>query len=152
MADLHVTPGGTVNGPTPEPGTPPLGELLKQLAQDSATLVRQEVALAKVELQQNVKSVVRDVAMIAVGAVIAGVGGLVLVAFLVILLGSVLNNYWLGALIVGVLFLLVGGLLAMTNAKKLQKEEVAPTRTIETLKEDKQWLESEIKQARRELA
>jgi uncharacterized protein (DUF58 family) len=79
------------------------------------------------------------------------VGGLVLVAFLVILLGSVLGNYWLSALIVGGLFVLVGGVLIMTNLKKLKKEEVAPTRTIETLKEDKQWLQSEITQAKREL-
>jgi uncharacterized protein (DUF58 family) len=75
----------------------------------------------------------------------------VLVAFLVILLGSVLGNYWLSALIVGGLFVLVGGVLIMTNLKKLKKEEVAPTRTIETLKEDKQWLQSEITQAKREL-
>lgn len=156
MAELHVTPGRSaerpVNGPPPDPAGPGLGELFKQLAQDSATLVRQEMALAKAELRQNVKSLAKDAVMIAVGAVLAMVGGLVMVAFLVILLGDVLNNYWLGALIVGLLFLAIGGILAMSGMKKLQKEEVAPTRTLETLKEDKQWLQSEIKQARRELA
>jgi uncharacterized membrane protein YqjE len=152
MAELHVTPDRTADGSPPTPEGPPLGELLRQLAQDSAVLVRQEIALAKVEVQQNVKHVVRDVSMITVGAVLAAVGGLVLVAFLVILLGSVLNNYWLGALIVGALFVIVGGALAMANLKRLQKEEVAPTRTLETLKEDKQWLQSEIRQARRDLA
>jgi uncharacterized membrane protein YqjE len=152
MAELHVTPGRTGNGPVPEHSSPPLGELLKQLAQDSATLVRQEVALAKAELRQNVKSVARDLTMVAVGAVLAMVGGLVLVAFLVILLGDALNNYWLSALIVGGIFVLVGGALAMANLKRLKEEDVAPTRTVETLKEDKEWLQSEIKQARRELA
>jgi uncharacterized membrane protein YqjE len=151
MAEVQVTPPRTGNERLPEPATPPLGELVKQLAQDSATLVRQEMALAKAELRQNLTSMAKDAAMIAVGAVIAGVGGLVLVAFLVILLGSVLGNYWLSALIVGGLFVLVGGVLIMTNLKKLKKEEVAPTRTIETLKEDKQWLQSEITQAKREL-
>lgn len=152
MADLHVTPERAASGPRTPPAEPPLGELVKQLAQDSGTLVRQEIALAKAELRQNAKSIVRDVAMIAVGGVIAAVGGLVLVAFLVILVGAVLDNYWLGALIVGALFVLVGGALAMANLKKLQKEDVAPTRTMETLKEDKQWAQSEIEQARRELA
>lgn len=152
MADLHATPGRTAAGPHADPGGPPLGDLVKQLAQDSATLVRQEIALAKAELRQNVKSVTRDVAMIVVGVALAAVGGLVLVAFLVILLGAVLDNYWLGALIVGALFVIVGGALAMANLKKLQKEEVAPTRTLETLKEDKQWLQTEIQQARRDLA
>jgi uncharacterized membrane protein YqjE len=151
MAEVQVTPPRTGNERIPETTTPPLGELVKQLAQDSATLVRQEMALAKTELRQNLTSMAKDAAMIAVGGVIAAVGGLVLVAFLVILLGSVLGNYWLSALIVGGLFVLVGGVLIMTNLKKLKKEEVAPTRTIETLKEDKQWLQSEITQAKREL-
>ena len=65
---------------------PQLGDLFRQLAQDSATLIRQEVALAKAELRENVKSVARDAAKIAVGAVLAAVGALVMVAFLVLLL------------------------------------------------------------------
>jgi uncharacterized membrane protein YqjE len=142
----------TDDGITPGPDAPPLGELLRQLAQDSATLVRQEVALAKAELRQNVRSLVRDLAMVAVGAALAVTGALVMVAFLVILLGAMLGNYWLGALIVGLLFLSVGGVLLMVNLRKLGREELAPTRTLETLKEDKQWLQSEITQAKRDLA
>lgn len=152
MADLHVTPGPADDGLAAGRTEPALGDLFRQLAQDSATLVRQEMTLAKAELKANVRSVARDAAMVAVGGVLALVGVIVLIAFLVVAVGDALDNYWLGALIVGVLFLLVGGLLAMSNLKKLKQEEVAPTRTLETLKEDKQWLQSEIKQARRELA
>ncbi|HEX2080643.1 MAG TPA: phage holin family protein [Longimicrobium sp.] len=152
MADLHVTPGTVDDGRAAGRSEPALGDLFRQLAQDSATLVRQEMTLAKAELKANVRSVARDAAMVAVGGVLALVGVIVLIAFLVVAVGDALDNYWLGALIVGVLFLLVGGLLAMSNLKKLKQEEVAPTRTLETLKEDKQWLQSEIKQARRELA
>ena len=153
MAELHVTPpdpaadGRAVGG-----SEPALSDLFRQLAQDSATLVRQEMNLAKAELKSNVKSVARDAAMVAVGGILALVGVVVLIAFLVVAVGDALDNYWLGALVVGVLFLLVGGLLAMSSLKKLKHEEVAPTRTLETLKEDKQWLQSEIKQARRDLA
>lgn len=152
MADvIQTTPGRTGDGlgGAPEPG---LGDLVRSLAQDSATLVRQEMALAKAELRQNVKSVARDIIMIAVGGFVALVGVLVLIAALVVAVGDALDQYWLGALIVGVLFLAVGGLLAKKFAGNLGKEEMAPTRTIETLKEDKQWLQSEMKQARRELA
>ena len=152
MADLHVTPGTADDGRAEGRTEPALGDLFRQLAQDSATLVRQEMTLAKAELKNNVRSVARDAAMVAVGGVLALVGVVVLIAFLVVAVGDALDNYWLGALIVGVLFLLVGGLLAMSNLKKLKHEEVAPARTLETLKEDKQWLQSEIKQARRELA
>lgn len=152
MADLHTTPGLSGDGRNTPDGEPALGDLIRQLAQDSATLVRQEVALAKAELQQNVKSAARDVVMIAVGGVLAMVGALSLVIFLILALGDAVNEYWLGALIVGVVFLLIGGLLAMINLKKLKHESMAPTRTLDTLKEDKQWLQSEIKQARRDLA
>jgi uncharacterized membrane protein YqjE len=151
MAELNVTPGRTDDGRATG-GEPALGDLFRQLAQDSATLVRQEMTLAKAELKSNVKSVARDAAMVAVGGILALVGAIVLIAFLVVAVGDALDNYWLGALIVGVLFLLVGGILAMTSLKKLKNEDVAPTRTLETLKEDKQWLQSEIKQARRDLA
>jgi uncharacterized membrane protein YqjE len=150
MAELHVNPGRTGDGPGGS--EPALGDLIRALAQDSATLVRQEVALAKAELQDNVKSVARDIAMVAVGGVLALIGVLVLIAFLVIAVGDAVDEYWLGALIVGAVFLLIGGLLAMSNIKKLKHESVTPTRTLETIKEDKQWLQSEIKQAKKDLA
>jgi uncharacterized membrane protein YqjE len=153
MADLNVTPGRADDGRTMAGSNDPaLGDLFRQLAQDSATLVRQEMTLAKAELKSNVKSVARDAVMVGVGGILALIGTLVLLAAVVVAVGDALDNYWLGALIVAALFLIVGGLLAMSNLKKLKHEEVAPTRTLETLKEDKQWLQSEIKQARRDLA
>jgi uncharacterized membrane protein YqjE len=129
-----------------------LGDLFKQLAQDSTTLLRQEVALAKAELQQNVRTAVRDATMVAVGGGLALVGALVLVLFLVLALGDALNEYWLGALIVGVLFLVIGGIMAMGALRKLRGDGLAPERTIQTLKEDKQWAQSEIRQVRQDLA
>jgi uncharacterized membrane protein YqjE len=131
---------------------PQLGDLFRQLAQDSATLVRQEMALAKAELRENVKSVARDTAKIAVGAVLAAVGALVLVLFLVLLLGDALGKYWLGALIVGLLFAIIGAVLAMGAMKRLKQDSITPDQTLQTLKEDKQWLQSEMKQVRRDLA
>ena len=136
----------------PPPPEPALGDLVRQLATDSATLVRQEMALAKAELRENVKSIARDAVMIAVGGVVALLGVLVLIAFLVMALGDALNEYWLGALIVGLAFLLIGGLMSVGFLKKLKHEDVAPTRALDSLKEDKEWLTSEIKQARRDLA
>jgi uncharacterized membrane protein YqjE len=131
---------------------PALGELFRQLAQDSAALVRQEMALAKAELRENVKTAVRDATMVAVGGGIALVGALVLVLFLVLALGDALNEYWLGALIVGAVFVIAGGVLAMGSLRRLKSDGLAPERTIQTLKEDKQWAQSEIRQVRQDLA
>lgn len=155
MADRVTSTHTVVAGPGDNArGTaePALGDLFRQLAQDSATLVRQEMALAKAELRENVKSVARDTAKIAVGAVLAAVGALVMVAFLVLLLGDVVGKYWAGALIVGVLFVAIGGFLAMGAMKRLKKDTLAPEQTLQTLKEDKQWLQSETKRVRRDLA
>ncbi|MEW5928723.1 MAG: phage holin family protein [Gemmatimonadota bacterium] len=151
--DIHVTrttvtdhpPGGA--GPEPS-----LGELFKQLAQDSATLVKQEVALAKVEMRENLRTATKDAAMIAVGGGLLLVGLLVLTAFLVAALGDLLDNYWLGALLVGLLFVVIGGVLAKKNLDNLKKDDLGPDQTIQTLKEDKRWLQSEIQQAKKELA
>lgn len=147
-----VTAGPGDNSRAAAGDEPALGDLFRQLAQDSATLVRQEMALAKAELRENVKSVARDAAKIAVGAVVAAVGALVMVAFLVLLLGDVVGKYWAGALIVGVLFVAIGGFLAMGAMKRLKKDTLAPEQTLQTLKEDKQWLQSETKRVRRDLA
>jgi uncharacterized membrane protein YqjE len=155
MADRVQTPPVVTAGTGDSRGSaaePQLGDLFRQLAQDSATLVRQEMALAKAELRENVKSVARDTAKIAVGAVLGAVGALVLVLFLVLLLGDALGEYWLGALIVGILLLAVGAFLAMGAMKRLKKDTITPEQTLQTLKEDKQWLQSEMKQVRRDLA
>jgi len=156
MADrIDTTPtvrAADGRAPAPAGGEPPLGDLFRQLAQDSATLVRQEVALAKAEIRENVKTVARNATMIALGGVLALLGGLVLVAFLVMLVGDALDEYWLGALIVGALFLIIGGIMAKKALGNLKQESLAPEQTIATLKEDKQWLQSEMSSVRRDLA
>lgn len=148
--DFRVAPRPDLRDGSAPPGAEPsLGELVKQLAQDSSTLVRQEMALAKAEMRENLRSFTRDVAMVAIGGVIALIGALVLIAFMVTALGDALDNYWLGALIVGLVFVAVGGFLARKNLNNLKHDDLKPDQTIQTLKEDKQWLQSEIQQARR---
>jgi uncharacterized membrane protein YqjE len=155
MADIRLQeiPDPQTDGPRP-PGTgtePSISDLVRQLAQDSTTLIRQEVALAKSEMRENVRTAARDMSMIAVGGAIAGVGMLVLTAFLVLLLGSLLQNYWLAALIVGLVFVIIGGVMAWSNLNRLRSADLKPEQTIDSLKEDKQWMQQEIREARREL-
>lgn len=156
MADEINVTRTTITGADGVPGRvdhePGLGELFSQLAQDSATLVRQEMALAKAEMTQNLKAAARDATMVAVGGGVALLGMLVLILFLVLVIGDALNEYWAGALIVGLLFLIIGGVLAMGALKRLKHDSLTPARTIDTLKEDKQWAQSEINQVRRDLA
>ena len=132
-------------------GGPSLGELFRQLAEDSTTLVRQEIELAKGEIGENVRRTAAGAAWIAAGAVVALLGLLVLIAALVVAVGDLLDNYWLAALIVGLAFVAIGGVLALAAAKRLKRVNLRPTATMETLQEDKRWARAEIQQVKREL-
>ena len=145
------SPRLATHAPPREPGhEASLGDLFKQLAQDSSTLVKQEMALAKAEIRENMRSMIKDVALLAAGGAILLVGVLVLTAFLVALLGDLLGDeYWLGALIIGLIYAAVGAVLLMKGKNQLQQDDMRPDRTIATLKEDKRWASAEIDQVKR---
>jgi uncharacterized membrane protein YqjE len=130
---------------------PPLGELLRELAQESATLIRQEVGLARAEIQDSLRSITRGALMLAVGGGLLLIGLLALTAFLIVILGQALSNYWLGALIVGAIYALVGGILLMSGKNRMQAAELKPEQSMRSLKEDKRWAQSEAQQVKRDL-
>ncbi len=120
-----------------------LGELFSQLSQDTSTLVREELALAKAEMTQKASKAGKNVAYVAVGALIGYAGFLVLLGAVTLLLAYVMP-LWLAALIVGVIVIAVGAVMAMTSLGKLKEMQPAPKQTIESLKEDKEWLKDQI--------
>ena len=131
--------------------TPSLGSLFGQLAQDSSTLIKQEIGLAKAEMRASMRETATGAVRVGIAAAVAGVGAHVLVAFLVLLLGQLLDNYWLAALIVGGVLTLLGGILALSGMRRLKEVSVAPEATMETLKEDGAWARGEIQQVKRGL-
>ena len=117
-----------------------LGELFADLTRQTTTLIRQEVELAKSEMSAKATTVGRNVAFLAVGGAVAYAGFLALLAAAIIALATVANiDWWLSALIVGVIAAVVGGLLIVRGRDALQREDLTPRRTIETLKEDAEW-------------
>lgn len=121
-----------------------LGELFSELAHETSTLVRQEVALAKTEMSQKASQVGRDVGMIGVGGAIAYAGFLFLLAALTFGLGLFMP-LWLSALIVGLVVAVVGYVLIQQGRNALKEAELAPEKTIETLKEDAEWAKDQTK-------
>lgn len=136
--------------PTRVASEPELGDLLKQLAKDSSALVKQEIALAKAEINHEVRQTANGVVKVAMAGALAAVGGLVLTAFLVLLLGELLDNYWVSALIVGVVFSIVGALFALAGMKRF-RDVHGPEATLATLKEDRDWARAEVQELKREL-
>jgi hypothetical protein len=117
-----------------------IGELFGELSQDVALLVRQEAQLAKTEMQQKLSKVTADLASLATGGIVALVGGLALTAALILLLIDPVGlTPWLAALVVGLVFGIIGWILLQRGIKDLKRTDPTPRRTVETIKEDIQW-------------
>jgi hypothetical protein len=119
-----------------------MGILLRDLAEGSAALVRQEVKLARLEVTAMLKAVGTGTAAVAAGGVLALLGLLAFVTGIILLPGDqwLRDRYWLAALIVT---LIVGGVafwLAKQGMNLLAPRQLVPAETIATLKEDKEWL------------
>lgn len=120
-----------------------LGALLRELAEGSVILLRQEVALAKLELGHAARHAGTGTAMFAISAVLALLGLLALLTGVIFLIGDQWlpkDLYWVAALLV----MVVTGGIAAVFAKKglalLTLRQLAPDQTVATLKEDKEWL------------
>ena len=122
-----------------------LGELFSDLSRETSDLVRHEVALAKAELSQKAARIGRDVGFISMGGALAYAGLLTLVAALVMGLAAAGLQWWVAALIVGVVVLIVGYVSTQMGLSALKREQVAPTETIDTLKENAQWAKGQIR-------
>lgn len=126
-----------------------IGELFAELAQESATLVRQEVQLAKTEMSQKASRVGKDVGFLAVGGAVAYAGLLAIIAGLIFLLGDLdFVPLWLSAFVVGIVVAVVGYFLVRKGLDALKQEDLAPQETINTLKEDKEWVTDQTDRTR----
>jgi uncharacterized membrane protein YqjE len=130
---------------------PPLGDLFRHLADDTTHLIRQEMNLAKVEMRQMGAAAARDAAQVGIAIGLGVVGALAMAAFLIVALGDLLGNYWLSALLVSVLFLVISGVLAKRVVSHFRERGLKPEQTIETLREDKEWAQREARDFKRDL-
>lgn len=115
-----------------------LGELFSELAQETSTLVRQEVTLAKTEVSDKASRAGKHVGILAAGGALAYAGLLAILAAVIVLLNMVMP-LWVAALLVGLVVVVVGYLLVRRGLDALKREDFTPRETIETLKEDQRW-------------
>jgi hypothetical protein len=116
-----------------------LGDLFSDLTREITTLVRSELALARVEMSAKISRAAKHVGTIVIGGVIALAGVFTLAACIVLLLVRVGVAPWAAALLVGLALAGVGALLASRALTALRQEDLKPTETIETLKETTAW-------------
>lgn len=121
-----------------------LGDLFSELIDETRTLIRQEVALAKAEMQQKASQAGKSVAFMAVGGFIAYAGFLAIVAAAIIALAALIP-WWLSALIVGIVVAIIGYALLRKGQNDLKELQVKPEQTVETLKENREWLKDQTR-------
>jgi len=127
----------------------PIADLVKQLTEQTKTLARQEIELAKAELTEKGKKA-------GIGAGMFGGAGLfgffafaALTACLVLALATAMEP-WLAALIVAALYGAIAGVLALSGSKQVQGATPAvPEQTVETVKEDVEWTKQRAQAGRR---
>lgn len=117
-----------------------IGELFGQLSQDMTLLVRQEVQLARTEMSDKLSRLAANLISVAAGGFVAYLGGLALVAAVILALRDLANiSLAVSALIVGAVLTVIGWVMLQRGVKEMKRVDFAPRRTVETLKDDVQW-------------
>lgn len=153
MADPRTPAPGTVavvdnaaGAPAPpEADDRSLADLLSELTSESATLVKQEVRLAKAEAREEVREAGKAVGSAVAGGAVAYAGLIPLLIGLGWGLGLLFDDdlAWLGITLVGLAVALVGALMLKKGLDALKALSPPLDTTAQTLKEDKQWLKQQ---------
>ena len=120
-----------------------LGDLFSELAADTGTLVRQEVALAQAELSGKATRVGKQVGFLAVGGAIGYAAMLAIMAGVIIGLSNFIPA-WIAALLVGAVVGAVSFFLISSAIQRLKNTNLKPEESVESIKEDAQWLKNQL--------
>jgi uncharacterized membrane protein YqjE len=128
----------------------PTSELLKQLSDQTTTLVRQEIELAKLEFREKGKKAGMGAGMFG-GAGVFGLYAVgALTATIILALATFLPG-WVAALIVTVIYGAIAGVLALRGKSKINEAAPpVPEQAVETTKEDVRWVKTRAQSAREE--
>ena len=127
----------------------PIGELMQRLAQETSTLVRQELELAKAEVREKGKKAGPGFGMWGGAGVVALLALGALTAFFILALDGAMPN-WAAALIVAAVYAAIAAILWFQGREKVREAgSPVPEQTVETVKEDVEWAKTQAKSARR---
>ena len=128
-----------------------IGQLLKELRDETTTLLRQEVDLAKTEMSEKASRFGTNVGALAMGGAVLFLGALALLAAVIYGLNSLLDQFmsvgvaiWLAPLLVGLVLAGIGYSLTKKALDTLRQESLAPRKTTQSLQENKEWLKSKM--------
>ena len=124
------------------------GELVGELSQQTSSLIRQEIALAKAELTDTGKNAGKGAGMIGGAGAIGYLAAAALTTAIIALLDKAMDT-WVAALIVAVVYGAIAVVLALRGRDEV-KAALPPTeQTVETIKEDVQWAKTRARSVRK---
>lgn len=122
----------------------PLTDLVGEIMGDVQRLVRDEVKLARAEITRSIQQVAVGAAAIAIAAAL-GYLGVLFIGFAVFWAIFLAIPGWAAALAVAVGFFILAGIALFVGYQRLKPSRLAPRETLETLEEDREWLERRVR-------
>lgn len=130
--------------------TESIGGLIKGILKDVRSLIEEEFALARLEIQEQTTRARTAAVSLGVAAVALLFGGGFLLVAAAMGIADALNwPAWTGFLIVALLMSLIGVVSLVSGRRKLSAVQMKPERTISTLKENAEWISKRLSSARK---
>lgn len=132
-----------------DPRSESTGELFSRLSEQTSRLIRQEMALARVELTEKGKSAGIGAGMFGGAGALGFFALAALTACFILALATQMEG-WLAALIVAVVYGAIAGILALTGKKKVaEASPPVPEQAVESVKEDVEWTKQRAQAGKR---
>jgi MFS family permease len=138
MANADLSPGES------------FGSLIRGILTDLRTLVREEIALARVEIREQAGRARAAAISFGIAAAALLFGGTFLLIAVATAIADLLDwPVWAGFLVVAVLLSLVGVVTLSAGRRKLAEVHAMPTETVTTLKENSEWIAKRLSSVRK---
>ena len=126
-----------------------LGELFGKLSNETSTLIRQEMELARAELTEKGKEAGKGAGLFGGAGAVALLGAGALTAGIILLLDLAIAG-WLAAILVGLVYVAVAAVLGLKGRDRIQAATPpVPEQTVDTVKEDVEWAKTRARSAPR---
>lgn len=142
-----------MNKDTPPPSSS-IVSLLRDLRDETTTLLKQEVELAKSEMAEKVSKMASNAVQLAVGGFVAYAGGIIVLLGLADLVGTLLiragldgdTATWLSRALIGLIVAITGVVMLSKAKKAMSAENLVPEKTVASLQDNKQWAEQKLQE------
>ena len=128
-----------------------LPALVGRLGDDVMKLLDTKLSLLKVEVKEDADAYIHAGVIMGIGGVIAAVGFALLNVAVALGVAALMPEDWsqaaryaVGFVVTGLVYLIIGGIIVMVMKNRMANRNPVPTRSVDELRKDKQWLKKEI--------